>query len=177
MMVTMDEEQAVALVLAFVNTANVEAGTDDLESAADLAGFAAEHGRRAAGVGEHDVAIARRLREGLRAVLLAHHDDTAPDPAAAAAAAAEVPVTIGFDEHGDATVLPADDGPRAILADVLAAAAHLSAIGRWSRVKACPADDCRWGFYDRSRNRSRRWCSMEVCGNRAKVRQWRERRT
>jgi predicted RNA-binding Zn ribbon-like protein len=49
--------------------------------------------------------------------------------------------------------------------------------GSWERLKVCPADDCLWAFYDRSRNRSRRWCDMEVCGNRAKVRGYRERRS
>jgi predicted RNA-binding Zn ribbon-like protein len=39
----------------------------------------------------------------------------------------------------------------------------------------CAAEDCRWAFYDRSRNRSRTWCSMEECGNRAKARSYRAR--
>jgi predicted RNA-binding Zn ribbon-like protein len=37
------------------------------------------------------------------------------------------------------------------------------------RVKLCPA--CRWLFLDRSKNQSRRWCDMKVCGNRAKAQQ------
>jgi predicted RNA-binding Zn ribbon-like protein len=43
------------------------------------------------------------------------------------------------------------------------------------RVKICPADDCRWAFHDNSRNGSRQWCSMAVCGNRAKARAHRAR--
>ena len=42
------------------------------------------------------------------------------------------------------------------------------------RVKACP--NCAWLFIDRSRNQRRRWCDMEVCGNRAKSRRYYERR-
>jgi predicted RNA-binding Zn ribbon-like protein len=42
--------------------------------------------------------------------------------------------------------------------------------GRWSRLKVCPGDDCGWAFYDSSRNRTGRWCSMSVCGGRAKAR-------
>ena len=42
-----------------------------------------------------------------------------------------------------------------------------------ARLKRCVA--CPWLFLDRSRNGSRRWCSMEHCGNRAKVRAHRER--
>ncbi len=47
--------------------------------------------------------------------------------------------------------------------------------GTWSRLKVCPAADCQWAYYDVSRNRSRRWCSMETCGNRAKVEAYRVR--
>ena len=45
--------------------------------------------------------------------------------------------------------------------------------GTWSRLKACPGEGCAWAFYDRSRNGSRTWCSMAVCGNRVKTRRYR----
>ncbi|HYH51840.1 MAG TPA: CGNR zinc finger domain-containing protein, partial [Acidimicrobiia bacterium] len=41
--------------------------------------------------------------------------------------------------------------------------------------KVCRQPDCRWAYYDESRNRSRTWCSMESCGNRAKARSFRQR--
>ena len=44
-----------------------------------------------------------------------------------------------------------------------------------ARLKTCPANDCGWRFLDQSKNRSRRWCDMAVCGNLAKVRRYRER--
>jgi predicted RNA-binding Zn ribbon-like protein len=47
--------------------------------------------------------------------------------------------------------------------------------GTWSRLKACLADTCQWAFYDQSKNRSAHWCSMAVCGNRAKARAYRNR--
>jgi len=43
------------------------------------------------------------------------------------------------------------------------------------RVRRCSADDCRMVYHDESRTNNRRWCSMEHCGNRAKVRAHRER--
>jgi predicted RNA-binding Zn ribbon-like protein len=46
----------------------------------------------------------------------------------------------------------------------------------WKRIKLCAAPDCRWAFYDTSRNGRGRWCDMEVCGNRHKTRTYRERR-
>jgi predicted RNA-binding Zn ribbon-like protein len=47
--------------------------------------------------------------------------------------------------------------------------------GQWERMKICSADDCRWAFYDRSRNRGGNWCQMGLCGNRAKNRAYRAR--
>ena len=58
---------------------------------------------------------------------------------------------------------------------MLAIVAAAQAEGTWERLKSCPASDCRWAFYDKSRNRSAVWCNMAVCGNRAKVRSYRER--
>lgn len=43
------------------------------------------------------------------------------------------------------------------------------------RLKFCDARDCGWLFIDASRNRSRRWCDMADCGNRAKVRRYRQK--
>ena len=48
--------------------------------------------------------------------------------------------------------------------------------GELDRVRECAADDCGWLFIDTTRNRSRRWCSMQTCGNRAKVSSFRARK-
>ncbi|HWO59353.1 MAG TPA: CGNR zinc finger domain-containing protein, partial [Umezawaea sp.] len=61
------------------------------------------------------------------------------------------------------------------LGAVLAAAARVALLGSWERLKVCQAESCQAAFFDRSRNRSRTWCSMQVCGNREKARLWRER--
>lgn len=65
--------------------------------------------------------------------------------------------------------------------DLLAIVLDAVADGTWPRLKACP--DCRWSFYDNTRNGSKRWCLMAAagpgsrgCGNIAKVRRHRERR-
>ena len=57
-----------------------------------------------------------------------------------------------------------------LLAPVVESAAALLTSHDLARVRECEADTCGWLFLDRSRNRSRRWCDMSVCGNRAKVR-------
>ena len=43
------------------------------------------------------------------------------------------------------------------------------------RVRECGSATCEWLFIDKSRNHTRRWCDMNDCGNRAKVRRFRAR--
>jgi predicted RNA-binding Zn ribbon-like protein len=70
-----------------------------------------------------------------------------------------------------------DDAERLtrILWPVLRSAADLLTSERLARVAQCGGEDCHWLFLDTSRNRSRRWCDMAECGNRAKVRRFRSR--
>lgn len=106
------------------------------------------------------------FREALRALLADKRD---PD-AIAALNAATARVTVRFDPDGTARLEGED-----LVASLLAIIARAQADGTWERMKACRAEDCRWAFYDRSRNRSRAWCSMRECGNRAKARSYRAR--
>jgi len=80
---------------------------------------------------------------------------------------------------GDGIVTAWDFGdapPAAILGPVAWQAADLLERGDLDRLKQCPGNDgCGWVFLDTSRNGSRTWCSMKVCGNAAKVRRFRER--
>jgi predicted RNA-binding Zn ribbon-like protein len=65
----------------------------------------------------------------------------------------------------------------AVLWPVVWSAAELLTTPDLDRVKQCPAPDgCGWLFLDTSKNRSRRWCSMDYCGNRAKARRHYARR-
>jgi predicted RNA-binding Zn ribbon-like protein len=82
---------------------------------------------------------------------------------------------VRFGEDGAAHLHADGAGFERALARLLVPVAAASADGSWQRVKACRADDCQWAFYDRSRNRSGVWCDMAVCGNRTKVRSFRER--
>ena len=61
------------------------------------------------------------------------------------------------------------------LARLLAIVAAAVADGSWERLKACPREECEWAFYDKSKNRSGRWCKMESCGNIEKAKAFRER--
>ncbi|KAA0252959.1 MAG: hypothetical protein EDX89_16245 [Acidobacteria bacterium] len=62
-----------------------------------------------------------------------------------------------------------------VLWPVLVSAAELLTSGETGRVRWCEGEGCAWLFLDRSRNGSRRWCDMTVCGNREKARRHRRR--
>ena len=99
----------------------------------------------------------------LRALLLANNGEALDGNEAL-----EASVTVVLNGDGAARLV-ADD----VVGELLAIVAHAQAGGTWQRMKACPA--CGWAFYDRSRNRSRTWCTMAICGNRAKARSYRAR--
>jgi predicted RNA-binding Zn ribbon-like protein len=65
---------------------------------------------------------------------------------------------------------------RGAFAGVAVAVMACTADGTWPRLKVCQATSCRWAFLDTSKNRSRTWCSMRMCGNRTKTRAYRARR-
>ncbi|MDX6678988.1 MAG: hypothetical protein QOE31_3040 [Solirubrobacteraceae bacterium] len=172
---------ALEIVRSFVNTDDIEDGIERLTEPEQLLAWLAEHEllgdapppRATAG----DLRRALELREALRAHLRAHHGEPL-DPHAAAvldAAARRARLTLRF-TGGDQTALePAAGGVDGALGRLLGIVKVAIDDGTWARLKACAADDCQWAFYDASRNRSGTWCDMRVCGNRAKVRGFRER--
>jgi predicted RNA-binding Zn ribbon-like protein len=164
----------------FVNTRDLEEGVELLEEPADLRRWLAHHGlaAKSTAIGPADFERALAVREAFRAVL--HANNGAPvDRAAIAtldAAARDAELTVRWDENGDASLVPARSGLEGAFGKLLAIAYRARVEGTWERLKACPEDSCGWAFYDHSRNRSSTWCSMAVCGNRAKARAFRERR-
>ncbi|SCG45085.1 CGNR zinc finger domain-containing protein [Micromonospora coxensis] len=130
---------------------------------------------------------AEAVREGLRALIAANN--VAPvasprpdglDPAAGAALAAltrDLPLVLDVTGPAPRLVPGTADPVDAALATLLAVVAEAVATGAWHRLKACREPSCRWAYYDHSRNRRRTWCSMEICGNRAKARAAHHRRS
>ncbi|GAA2427102.1 CGNR zinc finger domain-containing protein [Streptomyces coeruleofuscus] len=153
-----------ALVEALVNTLDIESGADSLDTA---------EGRARFGITWDGVEDARALRESLRVALLAHaghppHREVTPLGDLLAGA----PLVVSVDRRdGSATLAPADEGP--LVSRVAAAVAEALVAGTWTRLKACEATDCLWAYYDRSPAGRGRWCSMQVCGARAKMRRYR----
>ena len=167
------------LIREFVNTADLEDRTDELEHGRGLVRWLAEH-RLVNGpthASERDAADARAVREALRELLRANNGvgvdrDGASETLDGASRRAGLAVRF---EDGTIRFQPTRAGVAGGLALVLAAVGEAMADGSWPKLKACRSDTCRFAFVDNSRNRSRQWCSMEVCGNRQKARSFRER--
>jgi predicted RNA-binding Zn ribbon-like protein len=169
-------------IRAFVNTFERDDDTDELTSPAELVrwlearGLTPPHTRATNG----DLSRARELREALRAALLGN---TAGSPVPADAAgvfdsvARRAKVQLRFAPPGRPTLEAAARGVDGALGRLLAIMHAAVADGTWQRLKACRDESCEWAFYDHTKNRSGAWCSMEVCGNRAKARAYRERRS
>ncbi len=123
---------------------------------------------------------AERIREGLRALIAENNTEPVssprPDGLNPAARAELADLTRDFPLVLDVTASPprlvahAQVPVEAALARLLAVVAEAVAEGTWTRLKACREPSCRWAYYDHSRNRRRTWCSMDICGNRAKAR-------
>ena len=168
-------------VRAFVNTRDLEAGTEELASPEELAAWLRAHGladdalRPSAG----DLRRALEVREALRAAMLSHTDGAAPPAAAAQTldkAAVRARLALRFEGDGGAAIRPASAGVDGALGRLLALVHAAIADGSWNRLKACRDENCEWAFYDHTKNHSGIWCTMDVCGNRAKARTYRERR-
>jgi predicted RNA-binding Zn ribbon-like protein len=173
-------EPEVDLLVGFVNTLDLEEGTDAVATPAELSAWIEEKlGSEFAGeVGEEGHASALALRESLRALLHANNGGEAPrDPELAAlrAAASRARYEPACAIDGYVDLEPSGSGTDALEARLLLALERVQTLGVWPRVKACPAGECQWAFFDETRNRSRTWCSMEECGNREKTRRYRER--
>ncbi len=109
---------------------------------------------------------AQAVREALRDFVMSGRES-----AELADAARRARLTIDFE---GARLLPRAAGLDGALGGVLAVVYDAVRDGTWSRLKTCR--NCRWAFWDASRNRSATWCSMTLCGNRLKVRRYRARR-
>ena len=160
------------LIRDFINTAEPQLGTDQLTSSTAseclqrLGVVAGDAQLRAT-----DLALLIGVREGLRAVLLGHagHETRASVLTELDELLSGVPLTVRLGS-GEASLRAVED--RAVHQAV---AGVLSAViatppEEWVRLKSCARDSCRWAFFDASRNRSGRWCSMAGCGNIVKMR-------
>lgn len=126
-------------------------------------------------VGEPDLEWALNVQNALRALVHATAIGTTDRAAAGLLdeAAAEAGLRLRFGEAP--SVRPQADGVRGAVGALLAVSFLAELDGSFRRLRECSAPDCTTVFFDRSRNRTAKWCSMAACGNRSKVRRFRER--
>ena len=123
---------------------------------------------------EEELTRARAIREAIRELLYANNGQAGTgDPTGVLGRAADdAGLTIDFAARALVAAAPGLDG---ILGRVAAVCFTAMADGSWGRLKCCRNRDCRWAFYDASKNHSATWCSMQICGNRTKTRAYRRR--
>lgn len=171
----------------FVNTRRAD--RDDLATPGQLANWLRERDLLPDGIAptarQRD--RAESVREGLRALLA--ENNAAPvasprpdglDPTARSTFAAlsrELPLVLDVGQAPPRLVPAAADPVDAALTTLLGYVTGSVATGTWNRLKTCREPSCRWAYYDHSRNRRRTWCSMDLCGNRAKARGFHHRTT
>jgi len=173
-----DPPRDLELLRAFVNTRDPDSG-DPLASPEGLHAWLVQNGLLEAGeqVDRAGHGRALRLREGVRRLGMANHDGVT-DPGAGGevdALAAGCGLVVRVRETGEVVLEAAGRGIDAALARLLAILYTATVDGTWSRFKVCGNDTCRWAFYDRSKNRSGRFCGT-ACGNAVNARAYRRRK-
>jgi predicted RNA-binding Zn ribbon-like protein len=169
------------LVQSFVNTWDGDHGSDLLLDPAVAHDWLTRAGLWHAGRAPEpaELHLARGVREGIRAVLVANGGGPRPAPSdlqplRAVGQAFRPVLQVGTGGQVSLSPEPADQPDAGLLA-LLLVIRDAQRDGTWQRLKACGNPDCRWAFYDRSHSRAGAWCDMATCGNRIKNRRLRQR--
>jgi predicted RNA-binding Zn ribbon-like protein len=168
------------IVQGFVNTLDLDEGTDHLPDAGAARDWFVEAGllEPGSGVSDAELELARAMRDSIRDLVESEGGaqrevDLAPLRAVAASHEARLEVRPdGVVALEQPQLRNLGDGLFELLLIIRAAQED----GSWSRMKICGNEDCRWLFYDRSKNQRGHWCTMNTCGNRIKNRELRARR-
>jgi predicted RNA-binding Zn ribbon-like protein len=168
------------LLQEFVNTVDLETKVDRLDLPATLAKWCRDHHllEPSDSLYPADLTTALRAREALRRVALAHSgwgDVVAANQELAFALRNAQLRPVASAPATSLSLQPTGTPQQRLLGALAAAALQGAASGDLKRLKACVEDECQWLFWDASKNGSGRWCSMAVCGSRAKARAYQRR--
>lgn len=168
-------------VRQFVNTLDIEDAVDAIATPGALDAWLHRQALVDEGTDMDATSVTRaqQLRESIRACLLANHERAAVPPSARAVlndVAHQAQLTLSLDAQGQWRPAAQATSLGGALGSLVAIVAGSMTAGDWQRLKVCLNDACGWAFYDHSRARTGRWCSMQVCGNRSKQQAWRHRR-
>lgn len=169
------------MVQEFVNTIDLQDGPELLTDQDTLRAWLLGHGLIAADahVDADDYRHALALREAMRGVIGGNSGSPVypVDLATLNEAAAASRLRMRFGRGGKPRLEPEAAGAVAAMGRLVATLYSAMQDEDWERLKLCGSDSCRWVFFDQSRNHSSRWCSMASCGNRAKARRFRAKKT
>lgn len=127
-------------------------------------------------VTDDDVRFARRFRAATRS-LCATHSGYELDPRTQAIfdqLNAEAPLQVTVTPGKQLQLRPGGTGVMRALSSILALEYEAETAGDWDRFKTCKG--CGWAFYDESKNASKVWCDMGLCGTRSKMKAYRQRK-
>lgn len=172
------------LVQGFLNTEELDEGTDLFADPDTASTWLAGAGLLPAGgqVGPQELGLLREVREAIRSMVEAGaardgSDSAGGDLRSVRQLADRHYARLRVGAGGALTIENArNENVEDRLFGLLLIIRHAQEEGTWWRLKVCANADCRWAFYDRSRNQQGNWCDMAVCGNRHKNRQLRARR-
>jgi predicted RNA-binding Zn ribbon-like protein len=130
-------------------------------------------------VGQPELKRLLEFREDVRRLIEANHAG-APEVKVRARferLVAEHPVELDIGTKGELSLdLAPPESVDGVISQLVGIMFQAQLQAEWPRLKICASDDCRWAFFDSSRNRGGTWCQMETCGNKIKNRAYRRRK-
>jgi len=167
---------ALEIVRLFINTLSLPTGPDQFESLDQATAWSRRHGLPVV-ADDQALAAVRAFRERLRDLLFANNGEGEVTAAwqGLREYAGSARLSVSVDSPRGIGLRPEGAGAERAIAAVLAIVYEAVVTGTWSRLRACRKATCRYAYYDRTKNGSRAWCSMQTCGNREKAQRRRRR--
>lgn len=167
------------LLRSFVNTTDPDEGTDEIDTPERLSEWLTDRSLLDEATRADEEAHGRALefREAIRALGMANGGaDLDPGVVATLNRLADsVSLSVRLKPDGDTELRAGGHGVDHSLGRLFSIMYTANVDGTFPRLKGCANDTCRWLFYDRSKNRSKKWCDMQTCGNVINARAYRHR--
>jgi predicted RNA-binding Zn ribbon-like protein len=173
------EPEDLELLRSFVNTAELDKDTDQLDSPELLYDWLVERSLIAedATIDEQAHRETLEFREAVRALALANSTGEL-DPVAITTLnriTDKVQLSVLIRSDGSAQLDATGEGLHKTFGRLFSIMYTAMVDGSFRRLKGCANDTCRWVYYDQSKNRSKKWCDMQTCGNVINARAYRQR--
>lgn len=160
------------LVHGFLNTWSDELGIEDFETASSTEAWMREAGlwtgARKMTLTQHKRIVG--FRNDLRSWIIDHKN-----PQSLNDLSSLIPLSAEFRSTGEIKLRPSGNACDRALGTLISVISESIQNGSWDRLKCCDLATCGWAFYDPTRSRTKRWCSMKTCGSRHKSREYYKR--